>query len=111
MVTSHLAMGQNPVHLANIPIPTKIGSKMGGAPTPKWDPIGFDPLPVGSLGAFGRLARASARHRREATTQVAEGEVATRPVAEGGGVASCGGGCHGHLESILQPYPKNNTLK
>ena len=29
----------------NIPIPTKIGSKMGGAPTPKWDPIGFDPQP------------------------------------------------------------------
>ena len=27
----------------NIPIPTKMGSKMGGAPTPKWDPIGFDP--------------------------------------------------------------------
>ena len=23
----------------NIPIPAKIGSKMGGAPTPKWDPI------------------------------------------------------------------------
>ena len=21
----------------------KIGSKMGGAPTPKWDPMGFDP--------------------------------------------------------------------
>ena len=32
---SHLAMGQNPVPLVNIP---KIGSKMGGAPTPKWDP-------------------------------------------------------------------------
>ena len=29
----------------NIPIPTKIGSKMGGAATPKWDPIGFDPQP------------------------------------------------------------------
>ena len=26
----------------SIPIPTKIGSKMGGAPTPKWDPMGFD---------------------------------------------------------------------
>ena len=30
----------------NIPIPTKIGSKMGGAPTPKWDPIGFEPRPL-----------------------------------------------------------------
>ena len=26
----------------NIPIPTKIGSKMIGAPIPKWDLIGFD---------------------------------------------------------------------
>ena len=26
----HLAMGQNPVPPVNIPIPTKIGSKMGG---------------------------------------------------------------------------------
>ena len=26
----------------NIPTPTKIGSNMGGAPTPKWDPMGFD---------------------------------------------------------------------
>ena len=25
--------------------PTNLGSKMGGAPTPKWDPIGFDPQP------------------------------------------------------------------
>ena len=30
----------------NIPIPTKIGSKMGGAPTPTWDPIAFDPQPT-----------------------------------------------------------------
>ena len=30
----------------NISILTKIGSKMGGAPTQKWDPIGFDPLPL-----------------------------------------------------------------
>ena len=28
-----MAMGQNPVPPVNIPIPTKIGSKMGGAPT------------------------------------------------------------------------------
>ena len=38
-------VGQNPVLPVNIPIPTKIGSKMGGAPTPKWDPIGVDPQP------------------------------------------------------------------
>ena len=37
MVTNiYLAMGQNPA--VNISIPTKIGSKMSGAPTPKWDP-------------------------------------------------------------------------
>ena len=33
-----VAMGQNPVPPVNIPIPTKIPTKMGGAPTPKWDP-------------------------------------------------------------------------
>ena len=46
-----MAMGQNPLPPVNIPIPTKIGSKMGGAPTPKWDTTGFDPqssLPEGS---------------------------------------------------------------
>ena len=34
----------NPVPPVNIPIPTKIGSKMGGEFTyqPKWNPIGFD---------------------------------------------------------------------
>ena len=35
----HVAMGQNPVPPVNIPIPTKIGSKMGGAP------IRIDPQP------------------------------------------------------------------
>ena len=40
-----MAMGQNSVPPVNTPIPTKIGSKMGGAPTPKWDPVGFDPQP------------------------------------------------------------------
>ena len=41
-----MGMGQKPVPLVNIPIPTKIGSKMGGEFTyPKWDPIGFDPQP------------------------------------------------------------------
>ena len=36
----HLAMGQNPVPPVHIPIPTKIGSKVGGEFTyqPKWDP-------------------------------------------------------------------------
>ena len=29
----------------NIPIPTKLGSIMGGAPIPKWDPIGCEPWP------------------------------------------------------------------
>ena len=38
---AQMAMGQNPVPPVNIPIPTKV-SKMGGAPTPKWDTIGFD---------------------------------------------------------------------
>ena len=42
MVNLDVAMGQNPVPPANIPSPTKIGSKMGGASTPNWDPIGFD---------------------------------------------------------------------
>ena len=32
---TNLAMGQKPVPPVNIPIPTKVGSKMGGAPTPK----------------------------------------------------------------------------
>ena len=44
----HMAMGQNPVPPVNIPIPTEIPeipTKMGGAPTPKWDPIGVDPRP------------------------------------------------------------------
>ena len=35
-------MGQNPVPPVNIPIPIKKNTKMG-APTPKWDRIGFDP--------------------------------------------------------------------
>ena len=37
---SHIAMGQNPVPPVNIPIPTKIPTKMGGEFTyqPKWDP-------------------------------------------------------------------------
>ena len=39
-----MAMCQNSLPPVNIPIPTKIGSKMGGEFTyqPKWDPICFD---------------------------------------------------------------------
>ena len=41
-----MAMGQKSNRTpVNFPIPTKMGSKMGGAPAPKWDPIGFDPQP------------------------------------------------------------------
>ena len=58
-------LSQNLVPPVNIPIPTKIGSKMGGAPTPKWDPFGFDPQPIWTLRRctsmasfwFQRLAR------------------------------------------------------
>ena len=35
LINPHMAMGQKPVPPVNIPIPTKIGSKMGGAPTRK----------------------------------------------------------------------------
>ena len=46
MAMSHMAMGQNPVSPVNIPIPTKIGSKMGGAPNnSRWYQNGFDPRP------------------------------------------------------------------
>ena len=39
----HMAMGQKPVPPVNIPICTKVGSKIGvNSPTPKWDPISFD---------------------------------------------------------------------
>ena len=33
-IDPNMAVGQNPVPPVNIPIPTKIGSKTGGAPTP-----------------------------------------------------------------------------
>ena len=39
-----MAMGQNPLPPVNIPIPTKIGSKMSDAHTPKWYHW-FDPQP------------------------------------------------------------------
>ena len=47
-----MAMGQNPNRPpSEHPNPsTKIGSTMGGAPTPKWYPIGFDPQPCVHLG-------------------------------------------------------------
>ena len=47
LLEGHMAMGPNPVPPANIPMPTKIGSKMVGEFThqPKWDPIGVDPQP------------------------------------------------------------------
>ena len=40
-----MAMSQNPVNPVNIPIPTKLGSKIGGEFTcqPKWYQTGFDP--------------------------------------------------------------------
>ena len=43
--THIMAMGQNPNRTpSEHPNPTtKIKPKMGGAPTPKWDPIDFDP--------------------------------------------------------------------
>ena len=40
-----MAMGQNPVPPVNIPIPTKIPTQMGGAPTNQNGTIGFDPQP------------------------------------------------------------------
>ena len=66
-----MAMGQNPVPPVNISIPTKIGSKMGGAPTnrlkwvvnsptPKWDPIGVDPRPNGMRRQWPRNLLAGA---------------------------------------------------
>ena len=41
-----MAMAQNPVP----PIPTKIPTKMDGAPTQKWDSIGFDLQSYGQTG-------------------------------------------------------------
>ena len=42
-------MGQNPVPPVNILISTKL-IKMGGAPTPKWYSIGFEPQPFVARG-------------------------------------------------------------
>ena len=57
-----LAMGQNPNQNRNSSEhanpTTKIPTKMGGAPTPKWDTIGFDPQPSQSRGG-GRGGKGS----------------------------------------------------
>ena len=45
LTRAHMAMGQNPSTPVNIPIPTKIGSKMGGAPIPQKTNSGFEPWP------------------------------------------------------------------
>ena len=44
---------------------TKIGSKMDGAPTPKWDPIGFDPQPPNQPARQARPARQPAASEQE----------------------------------------------
>ena len=54
-----MAMGQKPSPPVNIPIPTQMGSKMGGAPPPKWDPIGFDLEPTDS--SVKKLANGEAK--------------------------------------------------
>ena len=66
-----MAIGQNHVPPVNIPIPTKIGSKMSGAPIPKWDPIGFDPQATHPQGA-GRLCKRM--HPAECRLDVAGGQ-------------------------------------
>ena len=58
----NVAMGHNPNRFAPSEHPnptTEIGSNMGGAPTPKWDPIGFDPQPYSlfcPVGLKGNLS-------------------------------------------------------
>ena len=82
----HLAMGQNPVPPMNIPIPTKIGSKMGGAPktlplvlthghlggdsgTPHlWDPRSLH----SELGPSESRAETSSRARKKRVTAFPE---------------------------------------
>ena len=44
LVKTQSQIGEPPVNIRFNPT-TKIGSKMGGAPIPKWDLIGFDPRP------------------------------------------------------------------
>ena len=46
----NIHISKEPIN-SDLSIPTKIGSKMAGAPTPKWDPIAFDPQPHGCRGA------------------------------------------------------------
>ena len=70
-VSGRVAMGQkpNPVPPVNIPIPTKIGWVVN-SPTPKWDPIGFDPQPR-SLGlcSFRRLSAIIELHAEASRVQ------------------------------------------
>ena len=40
-----MAVGQTPVPPVSIPIPTNRLKWVVNSPTPKWDPIGFDPQP------------------------------------------------------------------
>ena len=73
-------MGQKPVLPVNIPILTKIGSKMGGAPAPKWDPIGFDPTTMsreysakGGGPAFRHTPRVAKSDQRKRDPKRGEG--------------------------------------
>ena len=62
-----MAMGQNPEPPVNIPIPTKIGSKMGGEFTYQWDPIGFDPQPYPSNDRPGSASSDSSTFSKDPT--------------------------------------------
>ena len=63
-----MAMGQNPNRTppVNIPIPTKIGSKMGGEFTyqPKWNFIGVDPRPGHHDSLFDLCHTTASQSRR-----------------------------------------------
>ena len=67
----------------NIPILTKIGSKMGGTTNPKWDPIGFDPQPGMDLRPVEALAQALQLLRTLARKQPAVAAQARRNGAIG----------------------------
>ena len=81
-----MAKGQKPVFPVNIPISTQIGSKVGGAPTPKRDPIGFNPQPDGK-GSSNQDTSAS--HRRSEEIQE---DVSINP-ALAGQVSLCACAC------------------
>ena len=69
-----MAVGQNPVPTVNISIPTKIGSKIGGAPTKVGSQNGFDHSQTKrdgpKRGALGPSATASARLRCSSTARL-----------------------------------------